>query len=314
MRTISGRGFRQLIGAALTALALGLVAAPALADDAGAHYKQGMSWKNQGKDDEAIAAFEKAVAADARHGMAWASLGHLYKKKKDVHAKVGRRLRARDADLDQGRGGVVEPRHGVLPGRSPRRRAGRARRPPASLDPKQADVFSNIGVIKRKKGDTAGALVALEWAVKLAPTDASYQNNYGVALRAANRLPDAAAAFAKAIELAPNQAEYYFNAAVVFRRQEEVDQAIPMYEKAVGLAPDHADAWYDLGYMYKLNHDHPKAIEAFNTYLELNKGADPEAQKNIEGEVLALGGTPVTAPPPKPEPKKKKPKAKPKAK
>ena len=72
----------------------------------------------------------------------------------------------------------------------------------------------------------------------------------------------------------------------------------------MGLAPDNADAWYDLGYMYKLNHDDPKAIEAFNTYLELNKGKDADAQKNVEGEVLALGGTPVTAPPPKVTPKK----------
>jgi len=131
----------------------------------------------------------------------------------------------------------------------------------------------------------------------------------GVAQRAANQLDAAAASFAKAIELSPNVAEYYFNAAVVFRRQEEVEQAIPMYEKAVGLAPDHADAWYDLGYMYKLNHEDAKAIEAFNTFLELNKGKDAEAQKNVEGEVVALGGTPVTAPPkatPKKSPKKPK--------
>ena len=66
-----------------------LIAAPAArADESGALYRQGMALKNQGKDDEAIAAFEKAVAENPKHGMAWASLGHLYKKKKEYDKSV----------------------------------------------------------------------------------------------------------------------------------------------------------------------------------------------------------------------------------
>ena len=71
-----------------------------------------------------------------------------------------------------------------------------------------------------------------------------------------------------------------------------------------------ADAWYDLGHMYKLNHDNDKAVEAFNAYLELNKGKDAEAQKNVEAEVQALGGTPATAPKKTPPKKKAPPKKK----
>ena len=75
---------RRSILIALAALMLVGSVAPARAgDDAGALYREGMALKNQGKDDDAIAAFEKAVAADPKHAMAWASLGHLYKKKKD---------------------------------------------------------------------------------------------------------------------------------------------------------------------------------------------------------------------------------------
>ena len=65
--------------------------------------------------------------------------------------------------------------------------------PSLKLDANAANVHSNLGVILRKKGDTAGAMRELEAAVKLAPTDAGYQNNYGVALRTANKLPEAAA-------------------------------------------------------------------------------------------------------------------------
>src|SRR5688572_12120757 len=58
------------------------VAAPARADKAEALYKEGMAFKNQGKVDEAIAAFEKCVAERPTHVMGWASLGTLYKQKK----------------------------------------------------------------------------------------------------------------------------------------------------------------------------------------------------------------------------------------
>ena len=68
-----------------------LVAVPSVAfgQDADAYYKQGLAFKQQGKADDAIAALEKAVAANPKHGMAWASLGHLYKQKGDNAKAVG---------------------------------------------------------------------------------------------------------------------------------------------------------------------------------------------------------------------------------
>ena len=49
----------------------------------------------EGKVDQAIKSLEQAVAQNPKHGMAWASLGSLYKQKKDL-AEVDRCVRARD--------------------------------------------------------------------------------------------------------------------------------------------------------------------------------------------------------------------------
>jgi Tfp pilus assembly protein PilF len=74
----------KLLATLLLSLAL---VTPALAGDdaqsAAAHHKKGMALKTQGKDDEAIAEFEAALALDPDIGMAWAALGHLYKKKQE---------------------------------------------------------------------------------------------------------------------------------------------------------------------------------------------------------------------------------------
>ena len=80
---------RTLVARTLFALAA-FAAVPQLAhaDDADASYKQGLAYKQQGKTDEAIAAMEQTVAKNPRHFMAWASLGNLYKGKKDIAKAV----------------------------------------------------------------------------------------------------------------------------------------------------------------------------------------------------------------------------------
>lgn len=199
------RILRSLAIAALTATAVPLVASlvtpPAWADDSGALYKQGIALKAQGKDDEAILALERSVAANPRNGLAWASLGHLYKKKQD-HAKA---LAAyQEAVKTITNDAVVWSNLGMAFYRANRVDEARAALETSlKLEPKAADVHSNLGVILRKKGDNDGALKELEAAVALAPTDASYLNNYGVALRAANKMPEAIAAFRQAIALGP---------------------------------------------------------------------------------------------------------------
>ena len=66
-----------------------LISGPAFADkNADAHYKEGLAYKLEGKVDKAIEALQAAVAQNPKHGMAWASLGHLYKQKQAEPAKI----------------------------------------------------------------------------------------------------------------------------------------------------------------------------------------------------------------------------------
>ena len=154
---VSLRSLRAALGAGLVTVAL--AAAPAAADDAGALYKQGISWKNQGKDDEAIAAFEKAVAADAKHGMAWASLGHLYKKKKMFPQAVD----------------AYEHATQILT--------------------KDATVWSNLGMAYYRVDRLDDALASYDRAIALRPGYGEAHYNRGNALMALKRPPEALAAF-----------------------------------------------------------------------------------------------------------------------
>jgi hypothetical protein len=69
----------------------------------------------------------------------------------------------------------------------------------------------------------------------------------------------------------------------------------------VELDPKMVEAWWDLGVSYRNNHDNPKAIAAFESYLKLVKGKDAAAERAGQGAIDALGGGKK-----KPAPKKNK--------
>ncbi|HEX2686072.1 MAG TPA: tetratricopeptide repeat protein [Kofleriaceae bacterium] len=267
----------------------------AFAEDADAFYKQGLAYKSEGKADQALEALEHAVAANPKHYMAWASLGNLYKTvKKDIPKAVAAYEHAIEGIKKDK---VLWANLGMAYYRNQQvDQALKALITASTLDPNDAEIRGNLGTVRRQKGDLPGAIADLEVAVKLKPEDAQYVNNLGVAYRFAKRDDDAIKAFQKAIALAPNDASIHFNLAVAYRRQTEknpdvIPQAIAEYEKATSLDPGNAEGWFDLGFMYKQDHQNAKAIEAFNRYLELNKGKDKSGQKRVEDEIGAMGGT-----------------------
>jgi Flp pilus assembly protein TadD len=281
----------------------------AFAEDADAFYKQGLAYKNEGKTDQAVEALEHAVATNPKHYKAWASLGNLYKTaKKDIPRAVGAYEHA-VAGMQKDK--VLWTNLGMAYYRNKQADlALKALIKASTLDPNDAEIRGNLGTVRRQTGDIAGAIVDLEAAVKLKADDPQYLNNLGVAYRVAKRDADAIKAFQKAIALAPNDASVHFNLAVAYRRQTEknpdmIPRAIAEYEKATSLDPGNAEGWFDLGFMYKQDHQNDKAIEAFNKYLELNKGKDGSGQKRIEDEIGAMGGSVA---------KNKKPKSKTQAK
>jgi tetratricopeptide (TPR) repeat protein len=296
----------------LLATGLGLaIPHAALADDADAYYKQGVAYKQEGKTDQAIQALELAVAANPKHYRAWASLGNLYKTaRKDIPKAVQAYERAVEGlkkdEVVWGNLGMAYYRNNQMD------QALKALITASTLDANNAEIRFNLGTVRRQMRDYPGAVADLEVAVKLKPDDAQYANNLGVAYRFANRYDDAAKAFQKAIALAPDDASFHFNLAVVYRRQTEknpdmITQAIAEYEKATSLDPSHADGWWDLGLMYKQDHQNDKAIEAFQKYLDRNKGKDAAGQKRAEDEIGALGGTVASDKKPKAKPPVKKP-------
>jgi tetratricopeptide (TPR) repeat protein len=287
---------RILLVIGLSCLCVVAVSVPgtAFAEDADAYYKQGLAYKQEGKSDQAIDALERAVAANPKHYMAWASLGNLYKTaRKDIPKAVGAYEHAvQGLRKDK----VVWENLGTAYFRNNQPdQALKTLVYASSLDPNDAEIRFNLGTVRRQMKDYPGAITDLEVAVKLKPDDAQYANNLGVAYRFAKRDDDALRTFQKAIALEPGNASYHMNLAIAYRRQtaknpDLIPQAITEYEKATSLDPNDPEGWWDLGHMYKEDHQNDKAIAAFQKYLDLNKGKDKAGAQRAEDEIGAMGG------------------------
>jgi len=272
----------------------------AFAEDADAYYKQGLAYKAEGKPEQAIEALERAVAANPKHYMAWASLGNLYKTARQDIPKAVAAYEHAASGLKKDK--VVWENLGMAYFRNKQEdQALKALITASTLDPNDADIRGNLGTVRRQMHDYPGAIADLEVAVKLKPDDAQFANNLGVAYRFAKRDDDAIKIHQKAIALAPDNASFHLNLAIAYRRKtaknpDMIPQAIAEFEKAISLAPENADGWWDLGLMYKEDHQNDKAIAAIQKYLDLNKGKDAGGQKRAEDEIVALGGTVASDP------------------
>ncbi|HKL27603.1 MAG TPA: tetratricopeptide repeat protein [Desulfuromonadales bacterium] len=85
-----------------------------------------------------------------------------------------------------------------------------------------------------------------------------------------NQFIDAIDAYDKALELGPDDANVLTDQGVMFRRLGWFDKAIENFRKATEIAPNNPTPWFNLGVVYRNDlKDFPKAIEAWNRFLEL---------------------------------------------
>lgn len=136
---------------------------------------QGVALYNQGKYDEAIQAYDKAIRLDPQNAGAWYNKGIvLYEQ-----GKYNEAINASDKAIE-----CIKLNPILYAGR-----------------PLAAEVWTNKGVALKRQGKYDEAIQALDKAIELNPNSASDWHKKGMALQALNRTSEADAVFAKANEL-----------------------------------------------------------------------------------------------------------------
>jgi tetratricopeptide (TPR) repeat protein len=139
-----------------------------------------------------------------------------------------------------------------------------------------------------EQGDIQAAVDAFGQAVALDEQNAGYWHNLGVAQYSLNTLDEARASFQRGLALEPDDAELNYLTGVVAVQFDELDEAETYLTRANQLDPDLPEPYFGLGVLYRLQGKTEQAISAFETFLAIGPGQDPNATQIAQQELDAL--------------------------
>jgi Tfp pilus assembly protein PilF len=214
-------------------------------ETANSHNNRGTILLGEGKFDEAIAEFEKAIAASENLAIARLNIARAHYKKRDYTAAtrdlqehMKQQPRSKEAEnllgniaMDQGRLDEAEGRF----------------RQALTYEPNFADARNSLGILLQKRGQPDAALEEFRRVVAVDPDYAEAHNNIGVILKDRGRNEEAAAAFRRAIAADPDFAGSYSNLALVLEESGDLRQAEVQFRNAIRRDPRNAPVRTNFG-------------------------------------------------------------------
>ncbi len=178
----------------------------------GAWYNLGILYSMKGDFDNAIEAYQNAIALKPDYAEPYYNMANAYLNKTQIQ-------KALDAYLDY---------------------ATYAR------DEVEKSVYNYIGECWTLLGNEDYAKKFFLLAIKLEPESDSAWYNYGRLCADEGEYEDAKNAFERAIELRPEVENYYFEKAQIHYNLHEIDETIDMLERGIKITPNNVLAWFEV--------------------------------------------------------------------
>lgn len=173
-------------------------------DVADHHYRLGLALKEQGRSDDALAAFKQALALDKHHGEAHALSGLLLQEQK----RLAEALAHYDLALQ--------------------------------INPERADVFMNMGMVLRGLRRYPEAINSYLKAIALRPEYAPTYLNLANVMLDLKKPQEAVTSLDRALALDPKEISAWNNRGAALKELKKIPEAIESYDHAAALNADHA--------------------------------------------------------------------------
>jgi len=106
------------------------------------------------------------------------------------------------------------------------------------LKPNSARILNNLGVALKSLGRFEDAVGCYNQAIQIEPDYAEAHNNLGNALKAQGKLDEAVAHFRQALRLNPENANFNYNLGLTLQAQGKFDESAGYFREAMRLRPD----------------------------------------------------------------------------
>ena len=299
---------RKFVFYALLALTVGAVGMPAgcagfVQNQAIEHFNQGYALQNQGKYNEAIAEYDKAIELNKNFANAYSNRGCVYYIKKEYDRAIADYTRAIELDLETavhygGRGSAyfnkkqyelaIQDFNRALE-LDPQSAVSSTNRDAAISLLTDASEFNRQGTILADAGKYEEAITLFSTSVAVYPYFASAYTNRGLVYIVKKEYALAITDFDSAIKLNSEYALAYSGRGLAYIYTERYEEAVADLDKALQIDLEDADNWNNMGVALEQLGELDEAEESFEIALELDPNNE-NAKNNLE--VLQAGGKP----------------------
>ncbi len=154
--------------------------------------------------------------------------------------------------------------------------------------PANADVYFDMGITERDKGDLRRAAIAYRHALSLRPDYWEAHSNLGVVLHDEGKLDEAIAEYRAAKRLSPEEGSVRNNLGNTLCDKEEFDSAIKEFTDLYRENPGWDGGHNCLARAYMSKHDYPSAIRELKLAIAANPAG--AAEHRVLGQALLLSG------------------------
>jgi tetratricopeptide (TPR) repeat protein len=212
----------------------------------------GLAHKAQGKLDEAVAHYRRALDLKPDYADAHNNMGNALREQGRLNEAIACFRRALD------------------------------------LKPDYPDAHNNMGTALRKQGRLNEAVACYRQALVLKPDFAEAQNNLGNALKDQGKLDEAVTCYRQALVLKPDYPEAHNNLGAALMAQGKLDEAVTCYRQALVLKPDYPEAHNNLGAALMAQGKRDEAVACYRQALVL-RPVFAEAHNNMGNVLRSLG-------------------------
>lgn len=241
--------------------------------------------KSQGKYNEAIASYQKALEIQPDYPEVQHHLAEIYFQQKKLpeaaaSCKLALKLQPDFAAAYKTLGNILQS-EGKIP------EALRAYSKALDINPDFAEAWVNKGTMLSKQGQPEEAIACYRKAIDIKPDLVAAHWNLGNLFMQQGRADEAVPCWQKALELKPEllSAETLNDLGTTLGKQGKFQEAIESYQRAVQLKPDYALAHFNLGMLLKQEGEIEQSLAHLHKASQLNPD-NAEAYNQI-GSILA---------------------------
>jgi tetratricopeptide (TPR) repeat protein len=248
-------------------------------DDAYAYSNLGACYGDLGRYEEAIKVLNEAIKYDPRLANAYTNLGYVCGKaglgEKEIEAyKTAITVKPTSFEAHYNLGCVYE-KQGRLA------EAIEAYRQALKLRPDSAKAHYNLGIAYFESGRPAEAIEAYKQTIEIEPSYAEAYSNLGGVYGQTGRTAEAIKVFRQLIKIDPNSYKGYGNLGVTYTQVGRWPEAIEAFKQAVKIKPDYAKGHFNLGLAYANIGDK----EAATAQYDILKQLDPESAETLRESI-----------------------------